>query len=348
MASTSPSDTTSPTTNSTNNPEYETLERKRARDRKSQKAMRERTKWNIQCLNDQVAHLTQALEVSTREKSDLYNRFLAISEENDHLRVQKAALQLRLLGNGQNPPDADAAGATDKLAPYEAIPLNTSPTCLSDQILQTFVESRWEAYAWSTPGRVESYPDKPNLSALFDGRPNRVVDETSAVVGDIIRSYTEINTLPKQVAVHYVMSTFMKWQVLRTEQAYEQMPEWLRPIKLQLERPHPCWIDRIPWPKVRSYLIEHPEINFHDFASSYSTSFHIKWEYDPGSVIITMNDQSGGILINPIYEEHIRQMKNWTVRGSFRTKFLEMTEIIDSYGKSDRYAIALGAGRKND
>lgn len=315
--------------------------------------MRERTKWNIQCLTQQVEHLTQALDTETREKNDLYNRFLAISEENDHLRVQKAALQLRLLGNGQSTPDSSSP--TGGLAPYEAIPLNTSPTCMSDQILQTFVESRWEAYAFQTAGRIESYPDKPDLSALFDGRPNRSVDETSAVVGDIIRSYTEIDTLPKQIAVHYVMSTLMKWEVLRTKASFEAMPEWLRPEQVQVERPHASWIDRIPWcvssqwygrggetdisnrPKVRTYLIDHPEVKFDDFASAYSTSFNIKWDYDPSHVIITTtNDERSGILINPIYEEHLRQLKNWTVEGVFRRRFPEMTDIVDSYIKGEK------------
>jgi len=208
--------------------------------------MRERTKWNIQLLTQQVDQLTTALQSTTQQKNDLYNRFLAISEENDHLRVQKAALQLRLLGNGQSPSE-HGASPTTAIAPYEAIPLNTSPTTMSDQILQTFVESRWEAYAFQTAGRIESYPEKPDLSALFDGRPNRSVDETSAVVGDIVRSFREIDTLPKQVAVHYIMSTLMRWQVLRTPASFEAMPEWLRPGRAQLERAHPSWIDRIAW-----------------------------------------------------------------------------------------------------
>ena len=172
--------------------------------------MRERTKWNIQCLTEQVGQLTVALETERREKNELYNRYLAVSEDNDHLRVQKAALQLRLLGNGQDADGTSPAVPPETIQPCEAIPLNTSPTNMSDQILQTFVESRWEAYAFQTAGRIESYPEKPDLSALFDGRPNRSVDETSGIVGDIVRSYTEIDTLPKQVAVFYVMSTLMK------------------------------------------------------------------------------------------------------------------------------------------
>lgn len=246
MASTSPWDTTSPASGGQRSAQdFENLEKKRARDRKSQKAMRERTKWNIQCLNHQVEQLQRALDIETREKNDLHNKFLAMSEENDHLRVQKAALQLRLLGNGQSPPDS--ASSPTGLAPFETIPMNTTPTCMSDQILQTFVESRWEAYAFQTAGRLEYYPDKPDLSALFDGRPNRQVDETSSIVGDIVRSYTEIDTLPKKVAVHYIMSTLLKWEVLRTKASYQAMPEWLRPEQVQLERPHASWIDRLPW-----------------------------------------------------------------------------------------------------
>jgi hypothetical protein len=273
--------------------------------------------------------------VETREKNELYNRFLAMSEENDHLRVQKAALQLRLLGNGQeNGEEGNGTDTAGILESHEAIPLNTSPTCMSDQILQTYIESRWEAYAFQTSSHVPTYPDKPDLSALFDGRPNRSVDETGAVVGDIVRSYTEIDTLPKQVAVHYVMSTLMKWLVLRTKSAFEAMPEWLRPEKSQLERPHPSWVDRIPWPKVRTYLIDHPEITLDDFASAYSTSFFIRWQYDPSHVVITTNDN--GIQINPIYEEHIRQIRNWTVGDVFRRKFPEMSELVDSYSQPEQ------------
>ncbi|KAF2501338.1 hypothetical protein BU16DRAFT_534024 [Lophium mytilinum] len=341
VSSTSPSDTTSPGTLSSKGRllDAEDLARKRARDRKSQRAMRERAKWSMQCLTDQVTALTQALQNETREKEDLMSRFLAVSEELDHLRVQKAALQLRLLGNGTSTskPESPVGTSPAALAPHEAIPLNTAPTTMSDQILQTFAEARWEAYTSPSQARVEAYPEKPDLSALFDGRPNRIIDETSGVVGDIVRSYKEIDTLPKQVAVHYVMSTLMKWQVLRNKASYDQMPEWLRPLECQMQVAHPSWMDRIPWPNVRQYLIECPGIAFDDFAGAYSTSFFIRWDYDPNHVIITTSAaEGGGILINPIYEEHIRQLKNWTVGDVFRRRFPELSTLVDVYSQSEQ------------
>jgi len=97
-----------------------------------------------------------------------------------------------------------------------------------------------------------------------------------------------------------------------------------------VQKAHPSWIDRVPWPNVRQYLIEHPDIVFDDFAGAYSTSFFIRWDYDPNHVIITTAAaDGGGILINPIYEEHIRQLRNWTVGDVFRRKFPELSTLLD-------------------
>jgi hypothetical protein len=91
----------------------------------------------------------------------------------------------------------------------------------------------------------------------------------STVVSDIFLSYHEINTLPKKVAVLYVLYQLLnvsfsrgywaenlrkeygligdkQWFIYRTQSTYDQMPRWLRPMPAQLNTPHPSWIDRIP------------------------------------------------------------------------------------------------------
>jgi hypothetical protein len=82
-------------------------------------------------------------------------------------------------------------------------------------------------------------------------------------------------------------------------------------------------------------LIDHPEITLDDFASAYSTSFFIRWDYDAANVIIAASGESFGILINPIYEEHMRQIRNWSVGDIFRRKFPEMSELVDSYSEAN-------------
>ena len=133
------------------------------------------------------------------------------------------------------------------------------------------------------------------------------------------------------------------------------MPTWLRPVTLQLQIEHPAWIDRIPWPGARIYLINNPQISFDDFASSYSSSFDLAWPYDHSHVFISLpqnkktapeaafNDwflpqnYAQGTetkvledpILNPVFEQHLRQLKNWSVSDPFRCRFPELSDIID-------------------
>jgi hypothetical protein len=52
----------------------EQLARKRARDRKSQRAMRDRANWTIRTLREQVAQLTQILATERSDAAELKER----------------------------------------------------------------------------------------------------------------------------------------------------------------------------------------------------------------------------------------------------------------------------------
>lgn len=69
------------------------LERKRARDRKSQRAMRDRTKWNIYELQNRVLYLSQALASETAAFQTLLR---TSSEETSRLEAENWALRRQL------------------------------------------------------------------------------------------------------------------------------------------------------------------------------------------------------------------------------------------------------------
>ncbi|KAH6999063.1 hypothetical protein BKA56DRAFT_41256 [Ilyonectria sp. MPI-CAGE-AT-0026] len=316
------------------------LQRKRARDRKSQQAMRDRNKWAIQTLSDQVACLTSALDERNRAMSLLETKMGYLESENSQLRTQNAALQLSLMGRdglgeetGHSPGVVSNASSIGP-ALWELHPKNTPPSCLADQILQGFVDGiRTEGVLVpSSPGeRATRFPLRPNLCSLLD-KSHHSEDDISNVVADVLRTYCEIEGLPKQVAVFYVMGALLKWMVLLDKQSWDLMPDWLRPVPSQLTTPHSAWIDRIPWPRAREYLISHPEITLDDFAAPYSSGFKLNWPYDPASVLLAASVNGNGtaeIAINPVYEEHMRQIRNWTVGEAFRNRFPELSHLID-------------------
>jgi hypothetical protein len=79
-------------------------------------------------------------------------------------------------------------------------------------------------------------------------------------------------------------------------------------------------------------LVAHPEITLDDFAAVYSSSFAVRWQYDPSLVVITTGVNEQGIkqvIANPIYDEHIRQLTNWTIGDAFRKRFPEVGKLID-------------------
>ena len=304
------------------------VQRKRARDRKSQQAMRDRTKYQLQNLNEQVKYLTQVIEERDASNTKLHGQVESLESELEHVKLENGALRLRLIGQ---PNDR----SSDVLPRWQIPPSNTVATCMSDQIIQDFVAAgrSGEDFRPSSPGAETAvYVDKPNLCFLLD-RNQRPADAVSRIIGDIVLSYKEIETLPKQVSVFYIMTSLLRWQLLLDEASWDQVPVFLRPTQQQLTTPHSAWIDRIPWPSVRRYLIEHPAISLDDFAIVYSTNFDISWAYEPRHVVLSAGKTAGGlqnIMVNPVFQEHIQDIRNWIVTPAFRTKFPEMGELIDA------------------
>lgn len=311
--------------------DYGELERKRARDRKSQQAMRNRTKGTISGLTQQVQRLTQTLGEKDTLNTSLAARLSNVEAEVDTLRSQNAALRLQLM----NQPSANQNLDTITFPRWQLPPQNVQPTCLSDQILQAFLaRSRGEVAGPPSPGGEGAavFSDKPNLCSLLDRR-QRAVDALSNIAADMVCSYKEIESLPNRVAAFCNIASLFKWQMQLDRESWQQIAPFLRPIPEQLTTAHPAWIDRIPWPRLRKYLLDRPQITLDDFAAAYSSSFNVEWPYSPSLVITDVTPSREGackvLHASPVYEEHMRQIRHWTVRGPFRTKFPEMAALID-------------------
>jgi regulator of replication initiation timing len=180
--------------------------------------MRDRNKYTIQSLSEQVAYLSGALEERVRAFDMLETKLGFLEAENAQLRTQNAALQLSLMGRdgldddaGHSPGVLSNASSIGR-ALWELHPNNTPAGCLADQILQGFVDAiRAEGVLLPTsPGeRAARFPLRPNLGSLLE-QNHSSDDDISNVVADVLRTYREIEGLPKQVAVFYLMATLLK------------------------------------------------------------------------------------------------------------------------------------------
>lgn len=173
------------------------LQRKRARDRRSQQAMRERTKSTVINLTQEVGTLSRALEERSSEISRLKIQVAELEETNEQLSQQNAALRLTRK-------DVAVLPMVHRLPLWAIPPVNDRPSCLTDELLQGLRDAKRQ-----TRGLVASCPLEHDVGSLLL-KDQRTDDEISNVVGDVVRSYAEIDSLPDQVAIHWLMSVLLK------------------------------------------------------------------------------------------------------------------------------------------
>lgn len=121
-----------------------------------------------------------------------------------------------------------------------------------------------------------------------------------------------------------------QWRVFPTRESYREIPEWLRPIPLQLRIPHPAWMDAIPWPRVRALLVSRQDqYDFERWSAFYSSSLSVSWPYNPSDSIVAVSDEE--IVASPIFEQHWQNLRNWNVNTAFRKQFPEIGSMVDEY-----------------
>lgn len=85
--------------------------------------------------------------------------------------------------------------------------------------------------------------ERLNINYLLDPNPYQHADTISRIITDIVKTYTEIDTLPKQVAILYTINKLLtvrflfiperyfapnkvpyQWLIMRSEDSYNNMP----------------------------------------------------------------------------------------------------------------------------
>lgn len=97
--------------------------------------------------------------------------------------------------------------------------------------------------------------------------------------------------------------------------------------------------DRSSRPRVRDYLVRHQDITFDEYTDAFSLSFEVNWPYDDALVIVKEETEGSAAVrwrISPVFQEHIRNMRNWTVGPRYSQFYPPMgkavSEDIEQFG----------------
>lgn len=215
---------------------------------------------------------------------------------------------------------------------------NGPPTCPLDSLLLDFLHERQQqaAEGVETPKLVG--PAYPSVSSLLNPARSIGSHPLSKVFTDILATFPDLSTLPEKVAVLYIMFLIMRWQIAPTQENYDRLPDWVTPRASQLFTPHPAWIDHLPWPKMRDRLVRdyNPrDYLFDNFFIPFTTTMSVNWPYEPTDALLSSPD-SDELLINPVFERHLRRLENWSLGPAFAKSFPGLQDTFRLKTDGDR------------
>jgi hypothetical protein len=216
-------------------------------------------------------------------------------------------------------------------------PIRNGPaTCPLDSLLLDFLRERRQLAAEGMSTATLIGPAYPSVSSILN--PSRATQShpLSKVVTDILATFADLNTLPEQVALLYIMFLIMRWQMAPTQENYDRLPDWATPRPTQLFTPHPAWIDHLPWPKMRDRLVRDyspREYLFDNFITPFTATLNVNWPYEPTDALLS-NPDTDEWSINPVFERHLRSLENWSLGPAFASAY---PRLADTYRlKMDR------------
>ncbi|KAL6864404.1 hypothetical protein J3F83DRAFT_741642 [Trichoderma novae-zelandiae] len=200
---------------------------------------------------------------------------------------------------------------------------NCSPTCPLDALLLDFRSERHQRAAEGFQPHEVAGPRYPSVSSLLNPESSKYSHPVSKFFTDILTKFPEVSGLPEKVAILYLMFLFMRWQISPTKENLERLPEWIHPLPCQFEVPHAAWMDFLPYPEMRERVIKarNPELFYFDnFFLPFTSTLTLSWPYEEAHTLLR-NPDSDEIMINPVFESHMRNLDNWKLGRIFADSF---------------------------
>lgn len=271
------------------------------------------------------------------DSANSYSHHTQQQQQHQQQRSERSSPTRRRSGSASSHANYAPSPTHDQVQGHNAPIRNGPATCPLDSLLLDFLHERQQQAAdgVDTPKLVG--PAYPSVSSLLNPARGSTSHPLSKVFTDILATFPDLSTLPEKVAVLYIMFLVMRWQIAPTQENYDRLPDWMTPRPSQLFTAHPAWIDHLPFPKMRDRLVRsyNPrDYLFDNFFIPFTTTLCLNWPYEPTDTLLSVNGEDGELVINPVFERHLRRLENWSLGSAFAGAFpgLEGTYMLKVEG----------------
>ncbi|KAE8446340.1 hypothetical protein EG329_012089 [Mollisiaceae sp. DMI_Dod_QoI] len=205
-----------------------------------------------------------------------------------------------------------------------------APVTYVDQLMFSVIHSqRHLAITAELTGEEVLGPHFPSVHLLFDqpGPPEKKPSTLTEVMArySAVLSNRGFALIPEKLASFMCMYRFVQWQISPNHQTYQRLHEWQAPRPSQLMVPHPAWMDLPPWGKFREKVIENQDkYDNVEFQNDYASNLSVNFPHDPMKALIFKNGQ---IIISPVLDKHISDIRNMSMKKPFADKYPEFSDV---------------------
>ncbi|KAI1812564.1 hypothetical protein GGS20DRAFT_591594 [Poronia punctata] len=229
---------------------------------------------------------------------------------------------------------------------YWEIPVLTSPvSCQEDALFFNFINNcrRSLGMSGAQPQReLIMGPNPPNLRPLLELHTHLLGSlgiqgpyaQTSSgqPLVDIIRTIFDGNNIEfplERVGNYLLFRALIAWLVQPTREAYIGLRDIFPPQSSQQTVPHPQWMDFMLWPHLRNAIILRQDLyNTAEFRQTYGTNMRLKnWPLTIPEAF-TVDFSTGAIYATDEFEEHIWNLRNWSMHEDFTRRYPELGNCL--------------------
>lgn len=341
----SPPPTESPVSGEQTPNRLSSSEKKRLRDRRAQRTLRERRDRQLKLLQEEVAECRRLHDSdSIRRLTMLVQR---LEEENEILRQRREQMQSlldswRSLGNESSAhrlnnnhtsttqttscPQERPISLLDNLDPALAAAsslLLMLPPPVPAWMLTPLDDDNMSTSPWlSRPHLIAECPDLPAPLDLLHGTRRNFLANS-------IHQFLRVRHCrdPEVLAMGWLIYVYAKWYVSPSARAYSKIPLCMRPVMGQLQKPHPSCLDQIIWPRLRLNMIHFcPKDKMVDVIDLLSCCLKVRWKWGES---ILERDDNDDLQIRPSFLDTFMAAEGWGLTSEFIETHPDLVDGID-------------------
>jgi hypothetical protein len=126
-----------------------------------------------------------------------------------------------------------------------------------------------------------------------------------------------------RAAVLYTTHAVLRWQINPLPDTFAHVPEWLRPVRAQIDIPHVLWASQLAWPGLRDVVIRNQGNWVSDeFVCCYARNLDVGWPFGEEGIFKQLSEsEGGGWGLEEGFVRHLRGLGAWSLGEEFREKW---------------------------